>query len=493
MWWRAVERMCGLSVYPASVCERDGVRYCLGRRGAERFLCTVGQGPIRGQKAGELEGRPVILAPAERRIAEALRSVFPWCAPRLIGLAPSIGLGDRLGLATPGHIRAVRGSGLACVLAQQSIREMARTGRTPRDVMDDATWGVFQEGFREGFGSDADHLQRLEDVDHTVPAGFTMYTIDPGEHVDDGAEAADAQTLRHRYERLDFEGLETSPGELRRAYVGRSFPLVGGGEVDFDEEAFLRAAVKYGGAIAHTVRMSRRLAEAVRGPLELEVSVDETESPTTPAEHYFLAAEMRRLGVQWVSLAPRFVGRFEKGVDYIGPLDGFRRAFARHVAVMRTLGPYKLSVHSGSDKFSIYPVVAELSDGLFHVKTAGTSYLAALEVIARVEPGLFREILDFARERYEADKATYHVSADVRRVPPADALKDAELPELVHEFHARQVLHVTFGSVLTADGGRRFAGRIRTALNENEELHYGVLAERLGHHVALLTGRPGGR
>ncbi|HUT60822.1 MAG TPA: tagaturonate epimerase family protein, partial [Phycisphaerae bacterium] len=178
---------------------------------------------------------------------------------------------------------------------------------------------------------------------------------------------------------------------------------------------------------------------------------------------------------------------FEKGVDYIGDLDEFRRSFAEHVAVMRTLGPYKLSIHSGSDKFSIYPIVAELAEGLVHLKTAGTSYLEALRAIARIEPPLFRSILDFARGRYETDKATYHVSADAAKVPPAGSLKDEELPALLDDFDARQVLHVTFGSVLTADVGERFGQPIRQALCRDEEAHYQAVERHLRRHAAPLV------
>ena len=101
-------------------------------------------------------------------------------------------------------------------------------------------------------------------------------------------------------------------------------------------------------------------------------------------------------------MASRLVGRFEKGVVYIGDKDEFRRSFAQHVAVMKALGPYKISIHSGSDKFSIYPIVpivAELAGPYVHVKTAGTSYLEAIQSIAMIAPALFREILDFAHQR----------------------------------------------------------------------------------------------
>ena len=481
-----IERLTGLKVYPKSVSEAGDAVYFLGRRGLEKLLGTIGDDRVAGQTVGMAGGRPVIVGPTDHANAHAVRAALPWTAPRLVGLSASLGLGDRLGIATPGHVRAVRGSGLAPVLAQQSIREMARTKRTPQQVIDCATWGVLQEGFRDGFGADADHLQKPEDIDATIAAGFTMFTIDPGAHVDGEADALAGSALTERYDGLDFEALETTGAELRGSYVGREFALTPGGQVAFDEDALLRAAVKYGRAIAHTVLMFRHLVSAAPGQLELEVSVDETESPTSPAEHYFFAAEMQRLGVQWVSLAPRFVGRFEKGVDYIGDLDVFRRAFTEHVGVMRTLGPYKISVHSGSDKFSIYPIVAELTDGLAHVKTAGTSYLEALRALGQIDPPLFREILDFALGRYETDKATYHVSAHVSKVPHSAALSDEKLPPLLDDFDAREVLHVTFGSVLTADDGERFRKRIYDGLRAHEETHYAALTHHLGRHVAGL-------
>jgi len=212
---------------------------------------------------------------------------------------------------------------------------------------------------------------------------------------------------------------------------------------------------------------------------ELEVSVDETETPTSPLEHLFIASELRRLGVRWVSLAPRFVGRFEKGVDYIGDLGEFEAEFARHAAIARALGPYKLSLHSGSDKFSIYPIIARHAGELLHVKTAGTSYLEALRAVAAVDPDLFREILSFARVRYNEDKATYHVSADLDKVPLPETLSDEELAGVLDAFDGRQVLHVTFGSVLD-----RFGERLKEVLAEHEEAYYAALEAHFVKHLA---------
>src|SRR3954471_23072194 len=105
----------------------------------------------------------------------------PASACVTLGLEPSFGFGDRIGLATPGHVEAMRrsGAGIAPIFPQQSIREMARTGRSPATVMDDALNGMRQAGWDGPTGADADHLKTFEDVDATAAVGFTFFTIDP--------------------------------------------------------------------------------------------------------------------------------------------------------------------------------------------------------------------------------------------------------------------------------------------------------------------------
>jgi hypothetical protein len=209
---------------------------------------------------------------------------------------------------------------------------------------------------------------------------------------------------------------------------------------------------------------------------DFEVSVDETDSPTTPLEHYFIANELTRLGVRFTSLAPRFIGRFEKGVDYIGDLDALDAELAKHAAVTAHFGSYKLSLHSGSDKFSVYPLVAKHWGERIHVKTAGTSYLEALRVLAIHAPDLFLKIYTLGCERYETDKRTYHVSAQLDRLPPSD-----DLPALLDDFHARQILHVTFGSALA-----RYGTEIKEALVKNETAYMEGLKAHFEKHLRLL-------
>ena len=127
----------------------------------------------------------------------------------------------------------------------------------------------------------------------------------------------------------------------------------------------------------------------------------------------------------------------------------------------RELGPYKLSLHSGSDKLSLYPILARTTNGCFHVKTAGTSYLEALRVVARHDESLFRRVIEVSRKYYDRDKATYHVSADIRKLPSPDDVRDVvELEKIYLERWSevpagkgftepgRQVLHCTFGTIL---------------------------------------------
>ncbi|MGE5361575.1 MAG: tagaturonate epimerase family protein, partial [Bacteroidales bacterium] len=186
------------------------------------------------------------------------------------------------------------------------------------------------------------------------------------------------------------------------------------------------------------------------------------------------------------SLAPRFVGRFEKGVDYQGDLAAFDADCAVHAAIARALGPYKISLHSGSDKFSIYESVARHTRSLVHLKTAGTSYLEALRTLASVDPVLFREIYALARARYDVDRASYHVSGDVSRTPSPAAIRDADLALLLEDFDARQVLHVTFGSVLTAkadDGSWLLRDRILDALRRHSAEYAAHLERHFVRHL----------
>jgi hypothetical protein len=370
---------------------------------------------------------------------------------------------------------------MAPILAQQSMRENARTGRTPQQVMDEAMWGIFQEGWREGFGADADHLKTTRDIDLCVAAGYTFYTIDPGEYVDNSANTASASELQPKLEALPWAALDSGPADLEQRLAGKPLNL-GNFSLTISREELWRAAAKYGRAVAHTVSMYRHLAEAMgERPFELEMSVDETETVTTLAEHVYIVHELKRLGVKWVSLAPRYVGEFEKGVDYKGDLAEFERSFARHFAVAQAYGPYKLSLHSGSDKFSIYPIAAKVAGELIHLKTAGTSYLEALRAIAVLNPALFREIVAFSLERYPTDRATYHVSAEVAKVPDVTKWPDDKLTALLDDFHGREVLHVTFGSVLNHPP---FREPFFAALRGDEETYYQMLERHFDKHLA---------
>jgi len=473
----------GVTVYPRSVVEVDGTSYFLARNDEDGSKCLGVVGDVAGFEDARHGGDGVLLCPLTPTNASVLRARLAWLKAVPLGLRTSAGFGDRLGLATPGHVRAVSETDVGPIFGQQSVRENARTGRTPQQVLDDATWGVFQAGWRDPWGADADHLKTTTDVDGFVSAGYTFFTIDPGDHVDNAAHTAPPNEVEAKVKALPWDVLEDTAGDVERRYLGRRFDLEDSA-LTFEQETLWRAAAKYGDAIAHTVRMYRYLVQQVGDrAFELEVSVDETETPTSPLEHFFIASELRRLRVRWVSLAPRFVGRFEKGVDYIGDLETFSVEFAQHVAVMRSLGPYKLSLHSGSDKFSIYPIVSRLAGGLVHLKTAGTSYLEALRAIAQVDPALFREILAFARGRYETDRATYHVSAQLVKVSAPDALDDTDLPDLLEQFDARQVLHVTFGSVLD-----RFGERLLATVEEHERVYYDMLEAHFRRHLAPLVG-----
>jgi hypothetical protein len=483
-----------LGVLPASVVAAAAVEWALARTPKGDRLVVAGDRldiekltVVEGDRE-ERDGLSLIIGPVNGANAAAMRANLPWLRPRPVGLGASAGFGDRLGLATPGHVRALRETGgtITPIFAQQSIREMTRTGRSPQAVIDDATWGAFEAGWTDGQGADADHLKTPEDITACAEAGFTWFTIDPSEHVDECADVAGPAELRAAWNALPWARLEDSPASLRSRFAGRTFD-VDGIPVHVDDGTLVKAAVKYSRAVAHVAAMSRHIAGIMQSrPWDLEVSVDETDAPTSHAEHVFIASELHRLGVRWVSLAPRFVGRFEKGVDYIGDVSAFDADIRVHAAIARAFGPYKVSLHSGSDKFSIYEIAATHTRGIVHLKTAGTSYLEALRAVARVSPDLFRAIYVFARDRYDEDRASYHVSASVARAPQPGPVADEALGGLLDQFDVRQILHVTFGSVLTTrgtDGTLLFADAIMSLLRSHPEVYAECLARHFVRHL----------
>ncbi len=441
-------------IYPNSIISHNEITYALAKLTASGEKRLLVQGDVNGFSGVEQDALLACRLTAEN--AAELRARLPWFNPVPLGRQTSFGFGDRLGSATPGHIASLRAATqnkpIAPIFAQQSVRENTRTGRTPQEVLDDAMWGVFQEGWREPWGADADHVKDVADLAPFVTAGYTFYTIDPSDYVDNEAQTDDLETLQQIASQLPWEQLGSSYQTMMAQYCAEPL-LLDDLTLIFDEETFLRALVKYGRAILHTADIATALDEQMAGQaFDLEMSVDETDTPTSIHEHYFIANELRLRGIPVVSLAPRFVGKFQKGVDYMGDVDEFETELVKHMVILHHFNSYKISVHTGSDKFSIYSIINDHAQGYVHVKTAGTSYLEALRVIARQNPPLFRKMLDLAHQRFQKERKTYYLDCQPDKVPTSEQLTDDQLPDLLEQFDSRQLLHVTFGSILDVYG-----------------------------------------
>jgi hypothetical protein len=409
--------------------------------------------------------------------------------PSALGLRKSFGFGDRLGLATPGHLAAAAKSDFAPIFAQQSVREMERTQRTPQEVLRAAQMALAAAGYGQPWGADADHHKTPEDVAKSAAAGFTFFTIDPSAFVNNATDRLAPAELEAEIARLEADGVLAKGWS--REYLGRRFDVTAKLTLEFTPGHLDRAAVKYARPIAHAGVMSAAIADACAGrPFDVEVSIDETETVTSPLDHLFCGLELKRRGVPVTSLAPRFIGEFEKGIDYRGDLTAFETQLRDHVAVAKFCGPYKISIHSGSDKFSIYPAIGRACGELLHVKTAGTSYLEALRVVARTAPALFAEIVEFCRGRFDNDRKSYHLSTTLAQ---AQSLARYTGPRdeviFLDEVAGRQLLHVTFGSVLTVGvdaRGRKFKEGILETLDRHAALHLELLEKHFTKHLSLL-------
>lgn len=462
-------------IYPKSLHKSKNCTAFLAA-GEEADVLVVSAGFGFSGEALTAGGENWVVCPLSHENALLLRKYFPFTAPKpVLREQRSVGVGDRLGIATPGHIRAFSQYDAYPVFAQQSIRELNLTNRSYEDVLDCASFAVFREDYQRGFGADGDHLKTAEEVQYALSCGYTMITLDCSEHIRNDVDAMSDEEVAAQY---------TPNPALEETYLGKTFPIEEH-SISFPAAEFRRMSLIYNNAIRFAADIYKTLL-ADRPDVDFEVSIDETATPTTPAQHYYVAAELLARGVTPTTMAPRFIGEFQKGIDYIGDIAAFEADFAQHAAIARHFG-YKISVHSGSDKFSVFGIVGKHTRGNFHLKTAGTSWLEAMAVVAARDAALYREIHSFAQdEAFDKACAYYHVSTDLTRIPPLDTLSDAQLPALFEHNDARQLIHITYGLILNArceDGTDRFYTRLY-ALWRRYAAEYALrLEQHIGRHL----------
>jgi len=462
-----------VKIYPHSVHTVGNLTVCMADFGEKDMLMCSHGGEFEGGKY-PIPGFPsAVMAPLNHANAGALKKVFPFTAPSpVLGKDFTVGVGDRLGIATPGHIRVFEHCDAYPVFAQQSIRELNFTHRTYDEVLDSAVFAVFRENFTKGYGADGDHLKTRDEIKYALSCGYTMITLDCSEHIHG----------------CDAEG-SVSP-DLKERYLGKTYSLPDGLSVFFDGETLSRAVKIYGEAIEFAAAI---YIEFFKGndSVDFELSIDETATPTDPAHHFFIASELSLRGVKMKTMAPRFVGEFQKGVDYIGNIARFEREFAVHAAIARHFG-YKISVHSGSDKFSVFPIIGKLTGCRVHLKTAGTNWLEAMRVVAEHDPALYREVHEFALNAFAEANKFYHVTTNLASIPPLSSLSDDELPSLFTQNDARQLIHITYGLILTAktpDGSLLFRDRLYKLWRERSDEYASKLEAHIGKHISKLYGR----
>jgi hypothetical protein len=369
----------------------------------------------------------------------------------------SFGVGDRFAHQAVAQLAAFERLAATGVIVapvwNKSNREHSFIGSEPASVRVAAAAAVAARRWPHPWFVDADHI-RLETVDRFLDSS-DFFTIDVADSI--GAPASDADVA---------------------AFVARHGELVGGLHVPGCYEPIQLDADSLG-AIAREYLLACRqageiyrhiLARRAGRPFVTEVSMDETDLPQTPPQLLVILALLADEGVPLETIAPKFTGRFNKGVDYVGDLAQFEREFADDIAVLafaadryglpRTV---KLSVHSGSDKFSLYPVIRRLlaaTGAGVHLKTAGTTWLE--ELIGLAEAGgdgltLAKEIYAYALDHVDELCGPYATVIDIdrARLPTAAEVGGWSGPRLAAAIrhvptdpafnaHVRQLLHVSF-------------------------------------------------
>ncbi len=334
----------------------------------------------------------------------------------------SIGVGDRFAHQARAQLQA-------CILAadagvdvipvwNKSNREHMIIGSDPRSVREAADAAVQALRWKHPHHVDADHITQ-ETVDRFIaPSDF--FTIDVAAFIGQPADPAAVSAFLARHPELETSARET--------------------------------AAKYFSAVAEAGRIYRRIASAKgAGTFITEVSMDETDAPQTPPELLIILALIADEKIPIQTIAPKFTGRFNKGVDYVGDIAQFSKEFEADLSVIacavRRYGlPHNLkpSVHSGSDKFSIYPAIKKAlakSGAGVHLKTAGTTWLE--ELIGLAEAG--GEGLALAKEIYAKAYASREALCEpytaVIDIDPAKLATPAEVNAWTSEDYISALRH----------------------------------------------------
>ena len=304
----------------------------------------------------------------------------------------SLGVGDRFAHQAAAQLEACRmavAAGVEVVpVWNKSEREHKTVGSDPAGVRAAADRAVDHDGWSLPYYVDADHITRNTVDRYIEPCDF--FTIDVAGAIGQRSGNVDAFVERH--------------AEL----IGAVKIATLSGPFETTRESVTAAAAKYFAAVEEAAHIYRRILQQRAGrPFVTEVSMDETDAPQTPVELLIILAAISDFEIPIQTIAPKFTGRFNKGVDYQGDLMVFEAEFAQQLAIVaHAISRYgfpaslKLSVHSGSDKFSIYgPIRKALrrTGAGIHLKTAGTSWLE--ELIGMAEAG--GEALALAKEVYE--------------------------------------------------------------------------------------------
>jgi len=327
----------------------------------------------------------------------------------------SFGVGDRFARQAKAQLRACMQAAAQGVdvipVWNKSYREHDIVGSTPPSVQAAAQVAVNELEWTRPFHVDADHI-RLNTVDAFIETS-DYYTLDVADAIGQPAEPETIQAFVDRHPEL--------VGQLAIPGIAEPFATT---RADIE-----KLAAKYLNAVQEAGQLYRHIEAAKgEGKFITEVSMDETDSPQTPPELLVILAAIADEKIPAQTIAPKFTGRFNKGVDYVGDVAQFEKEFNEDLAVIAHAantydlpGNLKLSVHSGSDKFSIYAPIrralAKTGAGI-HVKTAGTNWLE--EVIGLAETGgagleMAKEIYGDALDQIDALCAPYATVIDIDR------------------------------------------------------------------------------
>ncbi len=467
-----------LKIYPRSFCFKNELWYGLIRTAKAVKLAVLGtrsgvlSDPFQGDSYHQKYSLKICDLSKEN--TNCLMDLFAYTRPiSLRSYSMTVGFGDQLGLAIPGILRAIRKFEARPVLTK--FLEKESTEKNANRFIREPVWAIFQENYQEGYGTDRNHLNSLQDVKCALDSGASVITLDLSGKMNPDVFREPEELINRRFcEEID----EGDAKVILHLFLDKEFQFrgpEGNFSFRFDEQSVKRNTLFFQKALDFTEEVYEwiRIRTKNQATIDLGISLEKMPFPTSPEHHFFLALQLSHRGVHLQFLAPQIFGGFRNDVNFNEDQKASREQFYQHLLIAEDYG-YKISIR-GKNPSSLLSGIGGLANEFMHLRLPDLSWLEAMRLVTLFRPALYREMHSYSLSEFSQKSRLQH---PLEQKPKLEELSDEGLSALLDQEDSREFIQIAFKDLLHAasqSGEYIFRNKLYETLNRYEEDYWSLL------------------